>query len=228
MGMRRAFLILLMFAVLFIVGCTPPDMAASSGSSDVEPTQGASLSIDKLQTIEDNIAAQFFRKIPYNDVLVSHKDGVYNLTVFMSGSEYITDFGEYIIISKEIFESEFVSSERGKLYITLFDDNGEHMIAYSTSSSNYGLIIDGRSGESEIISLKDIDDLYEIFPAASIYANKSELDENDIAIYEEVWSVLETEYDRPEDEIFEEMAPKYGMTAEELHQFMLDMMDKIY
>ncbi len=59
-------------------------------------------------------------------------------------------------------------------------------------------------------------------------AKKSQLDKNDVAIYEEVMEILNDQYDRPEDEIFKELAPKYEMTAAELKQFIRDMMEKIY
>ena len=39
---------------------------------------------------------------------------------------------------------------------------------------------------------------------------------------------LDAEPNRPEEEIFAEIAPEYGMTADELKQFIFEMMEKIY
>ena len=54
------------------------------------------------------------------------------------------------------------------------------------------------------------------------------LNEENTKIYNEVMHVLEDQYERDEDEILEEMAPRYNMTVDELRQFMFDYMDAFY
>ena len=54
------------------------------------------------------------------------------------------------------------------------------------------------------------------------------LNEDNTKIYNAVMKKLDTEYDRDEDEILEEMAPSYGMTVDELRQFIFDYMDAYY
>lgn len=74
-------------------------------------------------------------------------------------------------------------------------------------------------------------DIYKSLTANSVNANPTKdtiLNDQNTQIYNEVMNTLNSDYDRDEDEIFEEMAPQYGMTADELKQFMLDYMEAYY
>lgn len=64
---------------------------------------------------------------------------------------------------------------------------------------------------------------------SSIKASEEEnLTESELKIYREVWDALDAEPNRPEEEIFEEMAPNYSMTGEELKDFIMKAMEKVY
>lgn len=58
--------------------------------------------------------------------------------------------------------------------------------------------------------------------------NDGILSEENAKIYNEVMNKLDAEPDRDEDDIFSEIAPDYGMTASELHDFMLEYMEAYY
>lgn len=47
-------------------------------------------------------------------------------------------------------------------------------------------------------------------------------------IFNDILDVLYSDPDKAEDEILEEIAPQYGMTAEELKNFMYEYMDAYY
>lgn len=66
-------------------------------------------------------------------------------------------------------------------------------------------------------------------PFLSSKDNENEiLTEKNAKMYEEVLNLLNDDYERPENEILEEIAPRYDMTAEELKNFMYEYMDAYY
>jgi len=100
---------------------------------------------------------------------------------------------------------------------------------YSETSDLYGFLLDYRSGDASGSFVKTYDELLEKFPASKIENQEKErLSEDDLKIYNEVWAALDAEPNRPEEDIFEELAPRYGMTRSELKQFIWDAMEKVY
>lgn len=63
---------------------------------------------------------------------------------------------------------------------------------------------------------------------ASKYNDNEILTEKNHKIYNDVLDILYSDPDKVEDEIFEEVAPQYGMTAKELKDFMYEYMDAYY
>lgn len=59
-------------------------------------------------------------------------------------------------------------------------------------------------------------------------SEEENLTESELAIYNEVWAALDAEPNRPEEEIFEELAPNYDMTGSELKDFIMKAMEKVY
>lgn len=234
--MKRYF-IALVCIIFLVTGCGSQqnqepgkDVLSNTGTS----SESGSLYDPALQVIEENIISRLNGDIPYSEVVVSRKDEIFGLSITIKGSDYITDFGNFVISAKSAFEKEFPAAERERLIVALMDDDGKDMAAFSTFpigenvAGDYGLFRDARSGSAKYTQIKNEGELCDLFPATSFYISKSTLDPNDIKIYDEVWEVLDAQYNRPEEEIFNELAPRYDMTAEELKQFISDMTEKIY
>ena len=56
----------------------------------------------------------------------------------------------------------------------------------------------------------------------------SGIDQADLDLFNEVMAILESDYSRSETEIIEEIAPDYGMTPDELYQFLNTMLEQLY
>lgn len=66
-------------------------------------------------------------------------------------------------------------------------------------------------------------------PSSSLKYNDNEiLTEENHKLYSDVMDILYSDPDRSEDEILEEIAPQYGMTAAELRDFLYDYMDAYF
>lgn len=63
---------------------------------------------------------------------------------------------------------------------------------------------------------------------SSKYNDNEILTEKNHKIYNDVLDILYSDPDKAEDEILEEIAPQYGMTAEELKDFMYEYTDAYY
>lgn len=239
------FMALAAMSMLALCSCGDSTMPSDDSIKDVNesitPTTTARSSAEdasafdpELQQREDNVIILLDGSIPYTSVVISGTGETLNMSIVIEGADHITDFGNYVIDGIAAYEAEFTENERGNLLIALHYESGEDMVAFSTcdigegTAGDYGLLRDARSGSAKYMALDTAEDLYAEFPVAAQHAAKNELDQNDVRIYNEVMDVLEAQYNRPEDEIYEEMAPLYGMTASELKQFIFIMMDKIY
>jgi hypothetical protein len=86
----------------------------------------------------------------------------------------------------------------------------------------------------DLISLQVGDELIYESPSKNDLPVSEKADTNEILsesntkIYNEVIDRLNSEYDRPEDEILEEIAPNYGMSAAELKEFLNEFMEAYY
>ena len=95
----------------------------------------------------------------------------------------------------------------------------------------FGTFFDDRSSPTKITKCSTADDLATSFPALRTHIAELEVAQEspeEMALYKYVMDRLDAEPDRDEMEIFEEIAPEYGMTTDELKQFMFDMMEKVY
>lgn len=115
-------------------------------------------------------------------------------------------------IEGELFRSKDASSEKFYMIIEFIDENYEIY---------------------DLISLQVGDEI--IYESSSSNEFKAPLDTNDeilseenTRIYNEVMEKLNADYSREEDEIFEEIAPDYNMTASQLKEFMWDYMEAYY
>ena len=70
--------------------------------------------------------------------------------------------------------------------------------------------------------------MFSISPTSQQYVVKQSLNSEDVAMFEEVLKILNSDMNTPEDEIYERIAPNYGMSADELKAFMQKMLIEIY
>lgn len=115
--------------------------------------------------------------------------------------------------------------------------NGDVALSKNSAIEPFYMIIqfiDEHYDTYDLISLQIGDEkIYENnrLPAPS---QSSKYNDNEILtdinhkIYNDVLDILYSDPDKAEDEIFEEIAPQYGMTAEELKDFMYEYMDAYY
>lgn len=112
---------------------------------------------------------------------------------------------------------------------------GEVTASDDASPENFYMIIqfvDQTYEAYDLISLQVGDEiLYKASSQLSIpdpSSNNDILNEKNTKIYNEVMEQLYEDYDREEDDILEEIAPKYGMNGTELKEFMHDYMEAYY
>lgn len=74
----------------------------------------------------------------------------------------------------------------------------------------------------------DLKQMAEDAIAAVEKSEEENLTETELAIYNEVMDALDAEPNRAEEDIFDELAPQYGMTGSELKEFILTAMEKVY
>lgn len=227
--------------ISILIICICCTVSGCSSTSDIDTpnttsTYVANTEEDKICDLhEGNIVSMLSHKIPISHVYVSVYSGCFDLSAYIGPDGRINDFGIYILEVQEAFENEFAKEERGKFSVDLLMDGTDPPLFYFISNDYdeteillSGKILDDRSGDLVSHKISGVESLCELFPATSIYIAKKEIDANDLRIYEEVMEILNNQFDRPEDEIIEELAPNYGMTASELKQFLFDTMEKIF
>ena len=167
------------------------------------------------------------------EVCITCAVDVFSASVIFNGADQITDFGIYVYAAREVFDSLVDRTHQDGICVILNND-GEDYIHYfnqhldNTLGDAYGVVCDYRSGARIETVLNSVDDLCKEFPKTKIYISQSLLEPDDIRIYNEVMGILNQQYDRSEMEIYEEIAPNYGMTADELSQFIYDLSKKMY
>ena len=140
--------------------------------------------------------------------------------------DVIDEMGQIIFFSKGYCDSKFDDYDLG-VYIR--DEKSDSIqLLWTLKFGDYGNLIDSRSGEANVTIMDTLDDLCAFFPALSMEINKSKMDKDSIKIYEEVMNELCKRMNEPEEQIYFDLAPKYGMTPEELRDFMFDTMVQIY
>lgn len=203
----------------------------SSAVSDIEEAYYPK-SDGTLKSLKDQLTDKISDSVPADIIEVKNGEkGIY-VSVSVDGIENISKFGNYILDTRAAFNEIFAEETVEKLDIFLFDGiniamSYEHE-AYKGKLSSVALIDDRRSGESKKTYIFSDDELFEIFPQARQHVSKQGIDDEKIKIYEEVMAELNAQFDRPESEIYEELAPKYGMTAAELEALVREVMSEIY
>lgn len=102
-------------------------------------------------------------------------------------------------------------------------------LLFNTGLGKVGSIVDTRNSDNTMKVYNSYEELASDFPALKIHlAEKEALSDTDLAIYQEVWAALDAEPDKSEEDIFKELAPQYGMSEDELKDFISNAMEKIY
>lgn len=233
----------------FVIGCSLVACSAAP-TEPVKPTQASQSHIGdpgyvgtsdqsgsaydpELQKYVDAFADGIKDIVPYTSITVSCKEDKFSTSVVVEGKDKVTYFGNYIVTVKTTFESQFEESKRGGLSVALKND-GKDLMAYfnrdfgDTKAGEYGIIVDRRTGSFKYKPLDTVESLYKIFPATKTFIKEQEIDPAILAIYKEVMDALDKQPSRSEDEILEEMAPRYDMTAEELKNLIQEVMEKLY
>lgn len=175
--------------------------------------------------------ADLRENIPFNsNVKIEDRDGVINVSISY-GCDPITQksfaaMGQGIYYSKLYCDSVF---DEYKLSFSLVDSKDMSIpLLWESSFGNWGMMIDTRSGETNVTTLNSLDDLFTFFPTISKDIRIAALDPQDAEIYNEVMSVLDSRPNDSETEIFEELASKYSMTSQQLYIFIKDVSEKVY
>lgn len=138
----------------------------------------------------------------------------------------IDELGQVIYFA---FEYCSYAYEDYSLSVYIFDNKSDSIqLLWSNKFGTYGNLIDKRSGEIEVIIMSSVEDLCKFFPALSREINESKMDKSDIQIYTEVMAELNSRMSESEEEILNDLAPKYDMTYQQLSIFMKDVMQRIY
>lgn len=229
----------IMISLLIICICFTVSGCSSKSDIDIPNTTSTYVANTEEEDIcdlhADIISSELSQKVPISSLYVSEDAGCFYLSVLIGSEGKVSDFGIYVLEVQEAFENQFAEEERGNFHVQLkISKSNQNLIDFQsddytdTTVSISGLLLDTRSGENCFKKISDVEALCELFPATSIYIGKRKIDANDLRIYEEVMEILNKQFDRPEDELLEELAPNYGMTASELKQFLKDTMAQIY
>lgn len=171
--MKRAFIgwpaLLFCVLTLSLAGC----------SSGVQ--EGASIDQD-LQSCEDSLSSMLSEDVPVLSLSVEREDGMYSLCVSIGTSGKVSSFGDYVLATREAFETEFDADSRGSFSISMAV-TGNSLLRFSSDdySNNVeaisGLLSDTRSGSLVATEISSLDDLFEKFPAARLYAEDHEIEQ---------------------------------------------------
>lgn len=212
---------------------TTTSTTSSSLPQDIVPENTfEQKSATELAAYKSKIIKELDNSVPYSKITVDNKvSGVY-LCVEIEGTKNITNFGNYIYEIRNAFEVVFEHEQTAGVDVLLMNGNDTYIKYYDIGEHGktgvFCYVYDYRDGGIKSTRIETIDDLCSLFPALRQYIGKSDVDPNKLAVYEEVMAVLNEQYDRPEDEILEELAPKYGMSASDLKQLLRDVMSEIY
>lgn len=210
---KSLYAFLIVCLLVSLCACSAPDpLPAPSPTPTSEP-------IDEDATMSIRNALPYYAECDFK----RDDDGDVAVTVKISSDE-ISKYGELIYKTLKTIDAKF--SEYNATI--LFWSNKDIPISYRGTLSS-GFFNDKRSGEMKVTSISSPEDLVAFFPTLRFLLNA---EENGVSIeeYDRYNAVIDALNDtsRTEQDILEEIAPKYGMTAAELEAWMYEMMDKIY
>ena len=177
-----------------------------------------------------DIKVSIGNSIPYTEASVTTTDkGRYHITLSIYDPKEITYMATYVKALLAACDGKVAPEQLYQIELNQCYEDGSIMITFRTSDDGYGELIDWRSGEAKLTEVPTENDLLEQFPASKIEEQKKNaLSEEDLAMYNEVMDILNSDFSKTEDQIYSEIAPNYGMTKDELAAFMKDSLKKIY
>lgn len=231
------FMVLVVAVVLCACGAasSAPDPASSSVPATTETATPTLEPTEKHEAdgLESELEDKICSALPFQaDVSVGLSDVITSVNIYLKSSDP-TAFGNRVYDAMSVCD-EIFDGERYSLFLIDSNPKTDKSLTFSSFSSisgGIGTFSVVRSGTSEMHECASFDDLAEFFPALNIYISEKEVEEEspeDMAIYNYVMKKLDDEPNRSEEDIFAEIAPNYGMTVEELRQFIFEMMEKIY
>lgn len=144
----------------------------------------------------------------------------------------ITDYGAYIYYFMEAVADIYPDAQHVEFSLSDGKLENSRFLVFESwfyeSSYHYGDLVDYRSGSPVKYDIGTLDDLIALFPAMAADGIGSGIDQADLDLYNEVMDILQSDWSRSEAEIIEEIAPNYGMTADELDQFLEDVLNQLY
>lgn len=169
----------------------------------------------------DDLEEIIIAELPYAaSVQVSEYEG--DLSVRISPNDTgITYFGDKIIDGVRAVDSVFQGE---KIDLSILGDD----ITFLRQSFEdiYGVIVDSRSGESEVITLEKEKDICRPFPASAYHLAILTMPPEDASLYMDVMDKLILDWDIPENEVFQEIASNYGMSGEQLRAKIHELQDQ--
>ena len=219
---KIAVCLLSLIVILSFAGCSP----GASDASQPEPI-APTLTDAEESEIKESLLKSLPNDYPISDIeVMSYSDtGNVRFSFHLKNGTSPTYFGQYVIAARDALNA--IHSDPARFTVIVNTDRNDFMFLFDSEPGEYGTLTDYRSGEPKITELNSDDDLASLFPALKIYFSEQNIDEERLSIYREVMEAL-NDTSRTEEEIFEEMAPNYGMTADELKGFMLEVMDEIF
>lgn len=223
--MRRIAALLLLLCI-----CTMFCACGSGSRQSAAPAQPSKS--PEIETYEHDLSDKVSRAIPFAaSVSVSHGDDRDEITIRPAVSD-VTHFGDRVYDSI-IACDEVLAESSYTLYLIDLNTATGKMLSFHhyNDRDEFGTFFDDRTSPTKITKCSTADDLATSFPALRTHIAELEVAQEspeEMALYKYVMDRLDAEPDRDEMEIFEEIAPEYGMTTDELKQFMFDMMEKVY
>ena len=214
--MKKVFVIVSMS--LFFLFLTACGTSAAPASKVISET-----------SLQEDLATEIGESIPYEYLTVKQAIDTkkYNVTLGIYNASEITNMASYIENLLDARDAVMDPSIRGRVFFEQCYEDGALMLSFRTTHEGFGELVDSRSGKSTVEKFDSFEEMTAAFPAYTVQQEiTSGESEEDIAIYNEVMKALNAEPNRPEEEIFVELAPTYGMTSEELKEFMLDIIWK--
>lgn len=159
--------------------CCVLALSLAGCSSEVQE----SASVDQeLQAHEDSLSSMLSGDVPVLSLSVGEEDGIYSLRVSVGASGKVSSFGDYVLATREAFETEFDADSRDCFSVSMAV-TGNSMLRFSSDGYSdeadtiSGLFSDTRSGSVVTTQISSLDDLFEKFPAARLYAENHKIEQ---------------------------------------------------
>lgn len=159
----RLFIIMLCIALAFcLAGCS------SEASDDTQAD-------NELQAHESSITAALSDSVPVLTAAVTQESDRFTLNVSVGTSGSVTSFGNYVLAVRDAFEAEFDTDARGSFSVSMAVKPNS-LLRFSSNDYSEGVetlsgtLSDTRSGTAELTRISCLEDLFEKFPAAQLYA----------------------------------------------------------